>query len=91
METSAKTAANVEEAFINTAREVYDKIQEGVFDINNEVSCYVIRLDLAKAVTQLLHVYMFQANGIKIGPQHSPANPNMQAGNQGGSGSGGCC
>jgi len=67
METSAKTAGNVEEAFINTAREVYDKIQEGVFDINNE------------------------ANGIKIGPQHSPANPNMPAGNAGGSGSGGCC
>ena len=39
METSAKTAANVEEAFINTAREIYDKIQEGVFDINNEVCC----------------------------------------------------
>jgi len=38
METSAKTAANVEEAFINTAREIYDKIQEGVFDINNEVN-----------------------------------------------------
>lgn len=37
METSAKTAANVEEAFINTAREIYEKIQEGVFDINNEV------------------------------------------------------
>ena len=37
METSAKTAANVEEAFINTAREIYDKIREGVFDINNEV------------------------------------------------------
>jgi len=67
METSAKTAACVEEAFNNTAREIYDKIQEGVFDINNE------------------------ANGIKIGPQHSPANPNMPAGNQGGSGSGGCC
>jgi len=67
METSAKTAANVEEAFINTAREIYDKIQEGVFDINNE------------------------ANGIKIGPQHSPANPNMPAGQQGGSSSGGCC
>ena len=41
METSAKTAANVEEAFINTAREIYDKIQEGVFDINNEVSSFV--------------------------------------------------
>lgn len=37
METSAKTAANVEEAFINTAKEIYRKIQEGVFDINNEV------------------------------------------------------
>ena len=37
METSAKTAANVEEAFINTAKEIYQKIQDGVFDINNEV------------------------------------------------------
>lgn len=48
METSAKTAANVEEAFINTAREIYDKIQEGVFDINNEVSgiCSRVSLDL---------------------------------------------
>uniref|UniRef100_UPI00358E5A9F ras-related protein Rab-2A n=1 Tax=Myxine glutinosa TaxID=7769 RepID=UPI00358E5A9F len=36
METSAKTAANVEEAFINTAKEIYQKIQEGVFDISNE-------------------------------------------------------
>ena len=40
METSAKTAANVEEAFINTAKEIYQKIQEGVFDINNEVITY---------------------------------------------------
>jgi len=38
METSAKTAANVEEAFINTAKEIYQKIQEGVFDINNEAN-----------------------------------------------------
>lgn len=41
METSAKTAANVEEAFINTAKEIYEKIQEGVFDINNEVMCFL--------------------------------------------------
>lgn len=42
METSAKTAANVEEAFINTAKEIYEKIQEGVFDINNEVNIQVL-------------------------------------------------
>jgi Ras-related protein Rab-2A len=36
METSAKTSANVEEAFINTATQIYQKIQEGIFDIKNE-------------------------------------------------------
>lgn len=48
METSAKTAANVEEAFIGTAKEIYQKIQDGVFDINNEVGLllflYIYRL-----------------------------------------------
>ncbi|KAK1786271.1 hypothetical protein P4O66_017971 [Electrophorus voltai] len=58
METSAKTASNVEEAFINTAKEIYEKIQEGVFDINNEAklcrlhpvavaSCYLPSPDAA--------------------------------------------
>lgn len=36
METSAKTSTNVEEAFISTAKEIYDKIQQGIFDLKNE-------------------------------------------------------
>lgn len=36
METSAKTAHNVEEAFINTARKIYEKIEKGEVDLNNE-------------------------------------------------------
>jgi len=36
LETSAKTAANVEQAFVGTARKIYEKIQKGVFDATNE-------------------------------------------------------
>ena len=36
LETSAKTAFNVEEAFINTARAIYDKVQAGTLDVSNE-------------------------------------------------------
>ncbi|KAJ4973769.1 hypothetical protein NE237_006943 [Protea cynaroides] len=34
MEASAKTAQNVDEAFINTAATIYKKIHDGVFDAN---------------------------------------------------------
>ncbi|CAG9465803.1 unnamed protein product [Pedinophyceae sp. YPF-701] len=36
LETSAKTAHNVEEAFINTARAIHRKIEEGTIDVENE-------------------------------------------------------
>ena len=36
METSAKTAANVEEAFVRTAGRIYENIQKGVYDVKND-------------------------------------------------------
>ncbi|KAL3311110.1 Ras- protein Rab-2A [Cichlidogyrus casuarinus] len=36
LETSAKTASNVEDAFINTASEICQKIQDGQLDVNND-------------------------------------------------------
>jgi Ras-related protein Rab-2A len=36
LETSAKTAANVEEAFIGTASKIYENIQSGIYDVTNE-------------------------------------------------------
>ena len=36
LETSAKTAHNVEEAFVNTAQRIYENIQTGVFDVRND-------------------------------------------------------
>ena len=38
LETSSKTPDNVQEAFEGTAYEIYRKIKEGIFDVNNEVS-----------------------------------------------------
>lgn len=36
LETSAKTASNVEEAFIHTAQKIYEHIQNGVYDVSND-------------------------------------------------------
>lgn len=36
LETSAKTAANVEEAFIHTAQKIYENITSGNMDVTNE-------------------------------------------------------
>ncbi len=37
-ETSAKTAQNVEEAFLSTANIILDNIERGEYDLSNEVS-----------------------------------------------------
>ena len=36
LETSAKTAQNVEEAFLKTAQKIYDNIQTGAYDLSND-------------------------------------------------------
>merc|ERR550514_1820330 len=38
LETSAKTADNVEEAFVRTAQSIYKNIQDGRYDVTNEAS-----------------------------------------------------
>jgi len=48
-------------AFINTAKEIYQKIQEGVFDINNEVGCiaYNYQFTVYKLLdTNLVIIYL---------------------------------
>lgn len=94
METSAKTAANVEEAFIGTAKEIYQKIQDGVFDINNEVS-YFFCIKITYQISQYILLLNLKANGIKVGPQHGASHPNSQKptsnAGSGASTGGGCC
>jgi len=45
LETSAKTARNVEEAFLKPAEEIYKKIQRGIYDVSNEQ--YGIKVGMA--------------------------------------------
>ncbi len=45
LETSAKTAANVNEAFCATARQIYKKIENGTYDTTNEA--YGIKVGLS--------------------------------------------
>jgi len=47
LETSAKTAANVEEAFIHTAQKIYENIQNGIYDVTNEA--HGIKVGMAAA------------------------------------------
>jgi Ras-related protein Rab-2A len=50
LETSAKTAANVEEAFINTAQKIYENIQSGLYDVTNEAHGIKVGIDANQKV-----------------------------------------
>lgn len=50
METSAKTAVNVENAFIRTAAGIYENIQTGAYDVTNEA--YGIKVGMSPILNQ---------------------------------------
>lgn len=59
METSAKTAANVEAAFVQTADRIYKNIQSGLYDVENEVrACACVRACLCVWSSLLFPVAM---------------------------------
>eukprot|EP01127_Copromyxa_protea_P011847 TRINITY_DN301_c0_g1_i1.p1 TRINITY_DN301_c0_g1~~TRINITY_DN301_c0_g1_i1.p1 ORF type:complete len:214 (+),score=51.98 TRINITY_DN301_c0_g1_i1:36-677(+) len=49
LETSAKTAANVEEAFYQTTKRIYEKTQSGELDISNETSGIKLGPNMARS------------------------------------------
>lgn len=49
LETSAKTAANVEEAFVDTAATIHAKVGSGAFDLSNEAHGVKVGMQSAAA------------------------------------------
>ncbi|KAJ6967514.1 ras-related protein RABB1c-like [Populus alba x Populus x berolinensis] len=87
MEASAKTAQNVEEAFIKTAATIYKKIQDGVFDVSNEKSHHLSKLLAALYFPS--EALILKSYGIKVGYGGIPGS---SGGRDGASAqAGGCC
>merc|ERR1712203_1015844 len=51
LETSAKTAYNVEEAFMNPAKKIFEKIKQGDYDVSNDAHGVKIGVGLGKKST----------------------------------------
>ncbi|KAF4659614.1 Ras- protein Rab-2A [Perkinsus chesapeaki] len=64
LETSAKTAQNVEEAFLQTARKIYENILAGVYDLSNESHGIKVGLPASSTnVAELQNQRYNQSNG----------------------------
>lgn len=96
LETSAKSAANVEAAFVDTARRVCDKIASGALDSSNEARLRGEGLALAAAspspaLALLRSRARPQTFGIKVGAGHAPGSVRLDAAGPGAAKAGGCC
>jgi len=55
LETSAKTAHNVEEAFLKPAQEIYLKVQKGIYDVSNEQYGIKVGITSSQSKTNILN------------------------------------
>ncbi len=102
LETSAKTAANVEDAFINTAAKIYTNIADGVYDVSNDAHGIKVHLDIwalfavSCCALRLIICHLCAVDGLcramKVGMS---AAPNVKVGSGGAAQNaedkGGCC
>jgi len=89
METSAKTAANVEEAFVRTAAAIHDKIRKGVFDVSNDA--YGIKVGVGATTTGTGAGGGGGGGGGAGSGGGTVVKPGAAAGGAGAAGGGGCC